>query len=426
MTLLFLFSISCSVQYNLTAPFGASQDSDSTVIGSWSLRRSIINMKNYFQLTLHHPFTSGGLCQLAPTYFKDWELQAEIRTRNVTGGNGFLLFHSKELCNDDLLSFHGLGVWILPSLEGENVYFINGTGKSVKIKDLVPKCGINFSNKSRIIKLRKESNKIVLESKEKNAKEFVKCFAEEINNMVDEGYFSIFASNSEEYDDNYLYGIDIKKLSSEEEPKDIVKIIEKNLKYSENTYSVRKERKMFRRSLMPYSQKFINQSNELNRTLENNPKVDFSLSYAIINEIIKRAETSVTSENIQSLIAPELRMQLESALEIDNIIMDKLPKLKRSLIAISKYTALSLEEIAKDLSDRMNYVSEEVTEYARMVLETDENSDLVSNMLEVSSSDVKDSNLNLLLEIICLFEFIGYIIFFFYRKNKTNSFKKHN
>ena len=244
--------------------------------------------------------------------------------------------------------------------------------------------------------------------------------------MVDEGYFSIFASNSEEYDDNYLYGIDIKKLSSEEEPKDIVKIIEKNLKYSENTYSVRKERKMFRRSLMPYSQKFINQSNELNRTLENNPKVDFSLSYAIINEIIKRAETSVTSENIQSLIAPELRMQLESALEIDNIIMDKLPKLKRSLIAISKYTALSLEEIAKDLSDRMNYVSEEVTEYARMVLETDENSDLVSNMLEVSSSDVKDSNLNLLLEIICLFEFIGYIIFFFYRKNKTNSFKKHN
>ena len=106
--------------------------------------------------------------------------------------------------------------------------------------------------------------------------------------------------------------------------------------------------------------------------------------------------------------------------------MDKLPKLKRSLIAISKYTALSLEEIAKDLSDRMNYVSEEVTEYARMVLETDENSDLVSNMLEVSSSDVKDSNLNLLLEIICLFEFIGYIIFFFYRKNKTNSFKKHN
>ena len=177
---------------------------------------------------------------------------------------------------------------------------------------------------------------------------------------------------------------------------------------------------------MPYSQKFINQSNELNRTLENNPKVDFSLSYAIINEIIKRAETSVTSENIQSLIAPELRMQLESALEIDNIIMDKLPKLKRSLIAISKYTALSLEEIAKDLSDRMNYVSEEVTEYARMVLETDENSDLVSNMLEVSSSDVKDSNLNLLLEIICLFEFIGYIIFFFYRKYKTNSFKKHN
>ncbi|KAH0789837.1 Legume-like lectin family protein [Histomonas meleagridis] len=379
-------------------------------------------------MTLKYPYVSGGICQRLPTYAKNWVFEAEIIS-TAKSGNGFLFFYTQELCTEELLGFHGIALWINPGIPGNNVYLINGAGDPIKISTLSPVCHISTTSKTQI-RIKKVNDTITVDSKPTNSKEYKICTTSKISNLVEKGYFSLFASNNETCSDNRLFNVKVDLLSPPQQPpNDESSIV--NRKYLRNAYFTQKEKKSQRRlALMPISKVYIDKIKKSNGKFDRRPSEDFSNSFFVIGETVNRSKLSISAETINTLLAPKVRMQLQAILLFAKIVSKELPEMKRMVNDLLKRTSYNLTDIAHDIAIQMNNIKSDAINYAKKTVVPNIDIDNVLEAVQNVKNEAVGNSSNFLkdyiLEIICAIEFVGYILFFIHQSIKTRNFKKRN
>lgn len=446
MLFFFAFYSSCSLShYSLQPPFKITNES-LPEIGNWTLRDSAINMKNFIRLTPSYQFISGGICERVPMYSTDWSFEANLSTGSHYGGTGFSFFYSKSLCASNIFHFNGLAAWINTTNsndEGEEVYLLNSSGNLNQLMlGLKPVCRIQSKNGPFLFRITKRGYQITIDwkliksrnltSTEKVVKneDFKLCTSQKIDNVINNGYFSLFSSTQELYDDHDLHGINITLLSPYKEPEnDNSSIV--NRKYLDKFYHFRKKLKQLRRSKMPTMMKYLNISKEneydINSYLTNETKIQemFKDSFPLIKESIERAGSTVSVLQIKKFFLPIIRTQLEKATSIIEVAENMLPDVRELLKDIWNECEISLTEIASNISVQMENIEKEATDYAKNLMGADHySSEVFISMIKNSYGDVNYSPISYVLATICAVELVAYVIFFFYQRKRTMNFKK--
>ena len=476
---LILFTIYSLSHYSLQPPFKITNES-LPEIGNWTLRDSAINMKNFIRLTPSYQFISGGICERVPMYSSDWSFEANLSTGSHYGGNGFSFFYSSSLCASNIFHFNGLSAWINTTSttdDGEEVYLLNSTG-NLNLVDLKPVCRIKSQNGPFIFRITKRGDQITIDSKQLNfinedqakknetlidqnikqgdqksqdfeyiskyykningtyidSEGFALCTSQHIDNVINNGYFSLFSSTQELYDDHDLHGINVTLLSAYKEPEnDNSSII--NRKYLDKYYQFRKKLKILRRSKMPMMMKYVNISKDnkysidsyLGKTKLNETEIKslFKESFPIIKESIERAGSTVTALQIKKFFLPIIRAQLEKATAIIEVAENMLPDVRELLKDIWNECEISLTEIAANISIQMEHIENDATKYAKNLMGIDQySSDVFISMIKNSYGDIGYSPISYVLATICAIELVAYVIFFIYQRKRTMDFKK--
>lgn len=412
----------CS-EFDLLPPFDLT-NTNYTEIGNWTLRRSALTMKSFLRLTSPIPFAAGGVCQRVPVYAKDWIFEFEVTAIGGDGGRGFVFHHTFELCVDDFLNFRGIGVWINTSNStdaGQAVFVLNRTDVAPNASDLCPVCRVNIRNEPATIRIEKRGDYLTVDWR-LPAGDYVSCTRRHIPNMVTVGYFSLFASTDHRTDDHDLYGINVTLLSPNTAPAGDNSAIA-NRKYLENAYFTRRHKKQRRRADMPKMVWYSRLAKGSNHRLNGSGPQWINDSYPLISEAVNRARSAVSINTIQQIVAPHLRIKLQSSIDLANSTGAAIPVMREKLSVLWAEVELSLTEIAVEIAAEMEAIQNESTIYARKLLAMERNAYGISLMMMYA---IDHSEVPIVLGCLSFLEFCGFIAFFAYQKVKTKNFKKWN
>jgi hypothetical protein len=420
----FFFALSVAAsQYSLLPPFDLT-NTNYTEIGNWTLRRSAFTMRSFIRLTSQIPFTGGGLCHRVPTYAKNWIFEAEVSAVGGDGGRGFSFHHTTELCADGFVDFHGLGIWINTSnstAAGQPVFVINRTDS--RDPQANPVCAIDVRNGPTYIRITKRGSRLKIDWRSPET-EYTKCTELVIANMITEGYFSVFAATDDRIDDHDVFGINVTLLSENKAPENDESAV-KNRKFLEHAYFTRREKKERRRKDMPKMMEYSAIALKRNRKLDGNSTKKLRDACPIVSEAVNRARYAVDIRTIQEIVAPQLRMKLQSSVDLARNTLDAIPEMREMLSVLWGEVELSLTEIAVDIAQEMESIQNKSTIYARKLLQLDRNSSGFAMMLLKASSRIEESPVSLVLKMIMALEFVVAVGFFVLRIRRAE-FKKWN
>lgn len=459
--ILLIFAKSNS-HYDLLKPFKILNKS-LPEIGNWTFRESAVSLKQFIRLTPSYQHLAGGVCQRVPIYSDDWSFDANLSTSNQFGGFGFEFFYTNSLCVSNLLNLNGISAWINTTNStgnGDDVYLINTTPDSSNklLRDLKPICKVHAQNGPFQFRITKIGNRITIDSKSNKVvphlpstfsedsteyvhkkyslingsyidKEgYILCTSQTYKNVLNNGFFSLFASTTEQYDDHDLHGINITLLSPYNEPENDMSSV-KNRKFLNSYYLIRKQQKINRRLKMPVSMKYIQLSKILNYTIPetNDNQTDYLRdSLSVINESIERGDKTISIAEIKQFFSPRIRSQLEKATDIIEETESMLPEIRELLKEIWNECELSLTEIAANISMEMEKIEKDAEQFVIIVLKSNKKSDFLKNFIKNSHQQINENPISYVLITICVIELIGYIAFFVYQRHKTDDFKKQS
>ena len=422
--LLLFFSLSEPSQYSLIPPFVCD---NGTEIGNWTLRQNANPSKRILRLSSHISNNGGAICQRVPTYSRDWSLTAEIFADLGTGGEGFSFFHTKELCTTDLLSGHGLFFWLNTSGTARRpapFYFYNVSDKKIDLKNLEPKCVIDYYVGNPIsIRITKQFDKITVESNNPvGGDKWTPCFNETVQNMISEGYFSVASRSGENNtDDHEVYNISIETLSPMNRPaEDNMNIV--NRKYLDMVYFTRRQRKEKRRQNMKTVFTLVNETKDKNSRLDGNV-ISFKNAYVEISEAIRRLRMSFAYDDIEDFIKPELKVKVAYMMNVTETAISVREATKNAVKALWNNTADDLKKIAVEIKEDMEKAREEAINFTKTALSTKKSQNYLIKKLN-KKENIGNNQFNKVLSAICIIELTGYILFFLYQRFLTDKMKK--
>lgn len=410
--------------YSITRPIVQTNVSE---IGYWSMRGSATNMKSFIRLTSATENDYGSLCQRMPTSFDSWSLTVKLRSFGGSGGRGFWLYYSKELCPVLPTEWEGFSVWVNTSSIDKNgnspIYFAENNGNYSIFPSNYTHIGyvpIHKESDEMAINIKKVANEISINKMKNN--ETTQLFRKSIPDMISTGYFTISSLTTKATDNNDLFEIIVESLSEKREvPFDILK---DNKKILESYANYRRPNKKIRRSMMVTVLKYLHEVENMNKTLNGTSQLKDSMN--MIRESYNRALSSISVSDLMRFIDDQINEKITSAYEMMSESFENFTQIKKDLDTVWNYLKQQIEQLSKESNSFMSVVREEVMEIVQNVTLFRSNPINAMPKLKEEASKVADSYVTEILLIIAVTEFIVYLLFFVLRRFQTNGFKKRD
>lgn len=146
-------------------------------------------------------------------------------------------------------------------------------------------------------------------------------------------------------------------------------------------------------------------------------------SFIEINEMIRRADQDLNLDELQIFINQILTVRLNSALSKIEKISSDLNDLKLDLIQTWNNIKNQLLDISVSIHSNFDEIEKETSKLALTYIQQIKNKDIKKIKIKIPNDSEKDAIIKIMF-IICMLEFIGFIIFFLIKRKTTNNWKK--
>ena len=233
-------------------------------------------------------------------------------------------------------------------------------------------------------------------------------------------YFSVFSFSPSICDDGQcntnVYKFDYIPLSPVKESDKNLSI--KNRKALKSSQDKRQIMKMNRRAQMEKVAEYIDQSMSMSDTLTDDKKVKLSDAMIEINEARKRAESRISASDLNYLLETKVQPVLDKAAARYEKVSLALFQTKNEMITLWKHAANQLKDMRSEINVECSVIEDEAR---KLMLHLQENKDY-----NIERSDqLKRSNFTHFLHIICIIEFICYVIFFISQHRRMSRKKRY-
>jgi len=417
MILFVVFTHSIS-DYILTPPFIQSNISE---IGNWSVIGSAVALKKIIRLTSVVTNSYGGVCHRVPTNFRDWRAEIEISAKDGNGGRGFWFFFTDEFCPEFPLRWTGLSLWINTSdvdRMGRSPIFMHNNNNETTNLSLIQPIGrvLVRSNEfipKMVITKRGSSIELAFTSGERTFTTETK-FA----HIIETGYFS-FASMTTNYaDNNDLHSIMVFPLSPLTNSHESVDFSAINRKILLDNVINRRVMKRRRRVNMQTSSSYYTDAISAQSKLGTDKKHMLNDSVKIISEIKSRAMVTITAESLKHFILPSVDRTIEKANSKVNLGNERFLETQSDFREVYIGLNNQLRALTNECISNMSLMTEEIVSLAHTLMKNE-----VHDSISPVPLDENVNNSNILI-IICVVELILYLVFFVYKRRKTDHFRK--
>ena len=406
-------------------------------VGNWTLRGSATNMKQFIRLTSPTNNDFGSLCQRLPTYFESWSFTIKLRSFGGTGGRGFWIFFSEELCPVLPTQWNGFSIWInSSSIDDEAnspIYFVKNNGTSIIMPQNYKQIGYvpihNFDN-PLILNIKKNNSKLSITKIINNNKSRILMHEENCNDIIKSGYFTVSSITSKTNDNNDIIEIKTERLpgNSIKLPNNLSKINRKKL---ESYVDERRKDKNRRRALQKTVLKYLEEIEKNNSTLKNSKKYNNQTqrlkdAFRMIHESQVRASSSISLEELLRFIDMMVDDKVVSAYEMFNDAFENFTKIKRDVNETWKDLKYKLSELSNQSKSLMNDVNEEVMKIYKNLTIFSNNPLNIIPELKKEAQKTADNYVTKILHLVALIELVLYIIFFIYQRTEKHGFKKND
>lgn len=423
--LLYFSSSLIDTAYSLIPPFVHTSIGE---IGNWSIRGQAVSQKKIIHLTSTIPSKNGGLCQLVQTNAKDWESEIEMSFIHDT----FVFTFGPQVCpNISTRFFNALNLSFTPSEENSNTVKVRLSGP-----EIFPSTTCSFQyryhpNKVKIGILKENTNLTLYTTTESGEK--IKCLSHKIGKIYTNGYLSFlaFSPNAEKCNNSCItniYSSSFFPLSPVNLQQDN-SVIERNRKYLDENKKERQMMKMIRRSKMMTVSKYLDEIQSHQGILDgkvadqnDNFKTDIHSQYDIedkfsdslleTKEMVIRAREAISAENLTNFINNKMMPVVDRAAARFERVTDALWNMKSEMLGLWEDVSKELKTMNFDIRNDCDLVKSEVIDAAKTMKKQLLNFDNEAAKLPKNIDDNNSLKIEKLLFIICIIEFISYIVFF--------------
>lgn len=417
--------------YDAIPSWGETPSQSASELGNWTIRGSGSSI-NKDQIILtpsvnsSDRFIYGEMCQRLPMYSQDFTFTANI-SQTEGDGSSFRFFYSKDLCSENLINFEGVVIWTNSSIKNGKksaVYVFNRFNNSQTQIPTEPSCYWDFYNKQTNVSLSKKGSFFTVTLSDSENKEI--CYSNPII-LPEFGYFSIVAFNPQEKDlipsKSSVNCVKVFLDGKFKAPHDDT-ILVKNRKLLDRLYTLYKENIELRRSKMPFLRHYTEKKKNSNEILDGTPD-DLENGLLLLSETMERAKHFAPLYFYLQLYNYTIPMLVKKPLEIIRGASYVIESINQELQEIQEITSSELNDISKDIMNSMSELKKNSFAFTRSLVENQTASHIiVRKILKDFPQNKDDSNVPIILLIICGVEFLGYIGFFFYKKSQTDNFKK--
>ena len=415
---LFIILSYSNAPYDLIPPFKNTNVSE---INEWSILGFGITMKDYIRLTSEATKKAYGvLCNRLPTTFTDWAAEIELKAskNGGAGGENFVFSFTDTVCQIEPMKFAGFAIYIKTGeTDVDNlspVYFYDGSVAQKEADAVVRIRNVEIPLKIKVIR---EGDKITFQTFNNRLNRYDTVFTKNVKGLFKYGYFTFSSKTDDNTDNNDFYKFKVTPLSEDNYKIDAKELSRKNRKLIDDDVELRRFGKAERRAMMATSIKYQNKASE-NKNRLNGEKSDLGDAFKIINEAIKRGESSVTLEQLKKFIFTFVKKQIQATSNKVNLALENFNDIQ-----------LSVEMLWSHLRSELSLLS--VTSKEEMEKKGDENTNMAKT-LNIGDFDdysfelkrLKDKKITKALIIIMAIEVIAYLLFFIVKHRKTRGFKK--
>lgn len=413
---LFYREFQISDAYSLFPPFSFTQLLE---IKDWSIRGSVANLKSFLRLTSATANNFGGICHRIPTRFQDWTIELEFLTKGGNGGEGFYFYFTKEFCPDNSDLFNGFAIFIntttIYSSNYSQLSFHNTFNHSNS--SLVGKIHIKNSSSTRLY-ITKTNNSIEMEYLSNGFR--TKIFTANLNMPIRFGYFSLYSyTNSKHFSNHDLHSFRTYPMS-EVFPESKINYSSLNRKVLQDNQIVRKVLKENKRARMPISRIYRQLRHELNDSLSGEPQ-NLKDAFKIIREAETRMTNTVTITNLSNFINIKVDPSIEKVIKMIEIAQLKFDDCKIDMNDAWSYLKTQIIDLSVESEQAMQKLKDEMISYAKTIKLAKINHKQMKRGIQLGNNHLKIESY---LMLICLLEFVIYVIVFIIKRHKTQGFKK--
>ncbi|EAY11958.1 Legume-like lectin family protein [Trichomonas vaginalis G3] len=415
--------------YNLVPPM---QLTDINEIGNWTIRGTTTVLKNAIRLTCPVKSSFGSVCQRVPTLFKEWSAEIELRAYGgEQPGHGIWFFYTEEVCPSFALKFTGFALWVNTTSTDEEgysqVYFAKNNGSNLELRSLKPVGKVRFRGEDRKplrIQMSKRFDTLTVDATKDIVME--RILTENVSDIPDYGYFSVSAVTLQNSDNNDLLSFRLYSMSPVDHPNKTFNYSAVNRKYIEDDVKERRELKRKRRLKMPLMGNFTQKLKELNATLNGKQNENLRDAIKIINEAYNRGLETITVQYLEEYIQRSIEQTIDSALSQIELAANQYSETQQDIDNLWSSLKSQLTEMAIEEKTSMATLQSEIILIAKQLNFSKIDPEKIQQNLNNESSYIDDGPHSHILLIISVIELVAYVIFFIYKRQKTNDFKKYD
>lgn len=382
------FSLSYSNPHSLHMPFIHTEIGE---IGEWTLRGQAVSQKRVIHLTSGVSNVSGGICLRIPVDSKGWVSDLEFSL----DGDEMVISYSKYVCPDVQSFYSGLKI-SLKSLKNGSIYAVASGEEIFNQHEYLINKKFDKIN-LRLVKSPERVSVIMVMS----GSEMVELFNIHIPSVYEIGYFSIHSYSPSSCDNCFTNIYSFNYFATESKIEIAPNTSEKSRKFLKSTASSRSMQKMMRRSKMLVISQYIEEFLSENNNLNGNPS-ELSDSFKEITESLMRGKEIISAQDLSNLIQTKIKPVLEKASSRFERVSESLWQTKFEMNSLWDNAKSQLKQINGELNAEFRLFEKKAIEIAQSIKSTNDNRN------EIGQPEHRG---NYLFNI-CIFEFLGYIVFF--------------
>ena len=418
-------------EYNLVPPLVST---DVGEIGNWTIGGTTTNIKKAVRLTSAIPSSFGSICQRVPTLFKEWKLQFELKASNPNKkempGNCIWFFYTEDVCPNFGITFKGFTLWInttSTNSEGlSDIYFLKGNGTTTSIDGLKPvgKVRVRDEKTPLRVEISKNANSLTIDVFEKY--EPKRIVDEDIIGLPEYGYFSFSALTSERVDNNDIVSFRVFNNSAIDHPNRTIDFATDNKIIIDMAKKTRRLKKAERFSAMKKVLQYYDECKNEGKKLNAQEELDLREAIRIIDEAFVRSHNTLTKDDLEQFLSQQVDSTVEKAHQKIELAQSKYSETKRDIDDLWANLKQQLIGMALEEKEMMMELKKDVLNYAKRLNLKDIDIENSEKKLNTETDHLSESQITNILLLICIVEFVVYVIFFLVMRKKTNNFKKRD
>ncbi|KAH0793912.1 Legume-like lectin family protein [Histomonas meleagridis] len=386
------------------------------------MKGTALNMKSFIRLTNAVTHSFGGVCQRTPTGFTEWLVEIEFSSVDGNMGSIISFLFSKECCPNLEDPFTGMAIWINTTETDESkyspIYFSNNQNQIInkKFAKMIGKANVVDESQPCILTITHKTGDITIEFSNSQKSDHFK-YTEKASSLLKTGYFSIYAATNTKCDANDIFSIRTLPLSPYIPDPNAPNYSLLNRKIIQDDVLARRSLKTQRRSKMILTNKYTTQEKSKNFQLDGIDEL-LSDAFVLLQESLGRGEETVSLDDLMRFLSEKVELTTTKALKKVNLASERIESLHDDLKSILDGLETDLLGLKSESRIIMDAIGEEALKIANKIISEPK--------MDIEKAITKNVGLGprKAMMIVCIIEFVCYIIFFVIQHRKTHGFKK--